>query len=156
MSHDSRGSWPALIIRLWQASLKALKTLRTLKVFAYLLQSVISCPRCDDSLNDDSDHQAETILERLLDSHAQRLADGLFQGLADSCPLFTAIEIRVRSPRTGEPLGVAGFLRGRRSNMYGRETAVGIPVYTHLIKHHQPASDILDYGVGPFDAALSR
>ncbi|KAK5125490.1 hypothetical protein LTR85_000601 [Meristemomyces frigidus] len=76
----------------------------------------------------------------------QLLADKVFEKLKDDCPRFSALMLDVRGNEdncASLPLQY-GYLRGTRMDRYGRSVAEGIPINSHLIKHHEPRSDILE------------
>lgn len=113
--------------------MRQLKRLKTLRLFS-------------------PDHSHSTGDLRLLDW--QEIANEIFNVLFEPCPHFTGLVIDARetygdcSRRTVERLG---FLCARQADERGRTKAVGIPIEPHMIKHHEPFSDIFEDDFGPVE-----
>ncbi|KAK4541738.1 hypothetical protein LTR36_007447 [Oleoguttula mirabilis] len=103
--------------------------------------------RDDDRRFSDNDDYSDNRLELSFRYKMQQLADKIFQRLATPCPRFAALVLEVRGDDDDSgslrPLQY-GYLRGARTDMYGRTAAVGIPIEVHLIKHHEPCCEVLE------------
>jgi hypothetical protein len=84
---------------------------------------------------------------------AKSTADRILSGLANDCPDLMAIVIEIEDDR---PVDVEtrrtryrddmtyAYIRSKQIDLYGITTTVGMPVETHMVKHYEPCSDVLD------------
>ena len=133
--------------------MKALKTLRlfastTADVF-FLLQGKRSHAYAPDSV---LARQAERKGGMRVET--QTLANGIFDVLANSCPYFAALVVDTRAYFDGnEPVGGSprfGYLRSQPVGL-AKRASVGVPTAPHMIKYHEPCSEILDEGFAPLE-----
>ena len=77
----------------------------------------------------------------------QQLTDKIFERLGTSCTRLTALifDVRALHDDCGRPVLWYGYLRGTQFDNYGRKATVSIPIERHMIKHHEPCSEILDF-----------
>lgn len=82
----------------------------------------------------------------------QDLANKIFDELAPSCPHLAGLVIDARKPGEdcrSRDVRQFGFLRARQIDLCGRTKTVGIAIEPHMIKHHEPCSEIFEDGLGP-------
>ena len=84
----------------------------------------------------------------------QSLANRVFEVLSNSCPYLTALVIDVRDVRLRDDccsrnVQRFGYMRARQVDVCGRRKVVGVPILPHMIKHHEPCSEIFDDDFGP-------
>jgi len=102
-------------------------------------------------LYDVDDHEGDTPRSRAqLDTRAierQRLiqftADRIFWCDDRACPDLAVIVIGSYGPEE-EDEGVHHFLRSKQIEVDGELTAVALPVKRHMVKYHEPCSEILE------------
>ena len=83
-------------------------------------------------------------LERYrLDKTSSEAASRVFSSLAIDCPRLMAAVIVAPDPVLGGKQQ-RGFMRFRQTDYYGRTNFVGVMTDISAIKHHEPASDILE------------
>lgn len=117
--------------------LKHLKSLTSLKLMVR-----------PESLKDTEAFKFECRVPRLTEYEMQELADTVFDTLYDSCPRFTALVLYATGMWDSESSlnrlygKDFGFMRGFRSDQYGRSKASAHPVPSEHIKYHEPCSEI--------------
>jgi len=92
-------------------------------------------------------------VQRWFQRLAKSTADKILSELANNCPDLTAIVIEIkedrgRDPNTGRwPESASAsyaFIRSKQTDLYGCTAIVGMAVETHMVKHYEPCSDVLD------------
>ena len=91
-------------------------------------------------------------------------ADKVLSELANSCPELMAVVIEIEDDRVVAPRDLDSddddgdddwtmpkhedltyaFIRSKQTDLYGNTSTVGMAVETHMVKHYEPCSDILD------------
>lgn len=82
----------------------------------------------------------------------QETANTLFNVLCGTCPLLTGLVIDSRECHEdcrSKTVKRFGFLRARQIDLCGRTKAVGMLIEPHMIKHHEPCSEIFEDDFGP-------
>lgn len=114
-------------------------SLRTLKLDVYL------------SLYNSDDHKGNSPRSRSqLDARAterqrviQDIVDNIFWKLEFSCPDLAVVVLGVEGPEE-EDEGIHRFLRSWPIEVDGELTPVGVPVERHMVKYHEPCSEIME------------
>ncbi|KAK3678244.1 hypothetical protein LTR37_021489 [Vermiconidia calcicola] len=129
----------------FQAFLRCLKNLRkltALRLITYpglLLQS-----RGPDV----EDKPTIELRDLRLKIEMQELADRIITELYVCCPSFTALVIDARERHqdigSGDTANSYGCLREIRTDPFKWEKAAGYPIEPHMIKHHEPCSQIFE------------
>lgn len=91
-------------------------------------------------------------METVRKSVMQDLANKIFDELSEGCPDLVGLVIDTREPGQdcrSRNVKRFGFLRARQTDLCGRTKAFGIPIAPHIIKHHEPCSEIFEHGFGP-------
>jgi hypothetical protein len=84
---------------------------------------------------------------------AKSTADRLLSELANNCPELAVVVIEIEDNRRfssddGTVPDYDGttyaFIRSKQTDLYGNTSIVGMAVETHMVKHYEPCSDVLD------------
>ncbi|KAK5125413.1 hypothetical protein LTR85_000522 [Meristemomyces frigidus] len=123
---------------------KHLKVLKSLRLFALV-----------DGREDNAKVRPSSTILRTQNiarrADMQDLADTIFKELSDACPHLTGLVIDARregqdcSSQTVERFG---FVRARLTDICGGTRTIGVPIEPHMIKHHEPCSEIFEDDFG--------
>ena len=142
---------PALDESLLTSIQDCLRTVRALKV----LKPAFHYPKSEElrSRRDNEQHWRQRL--------AKSTADKILSELAGTCPELMVVVIEVEDDRalaseSGSDSGsdnkimpeyedaTYAFIRSKQTDPYGNTSTVGMAVETHMVKHYEPCSDILD------------
>nr|OQO16616.1 hypothetical protein B0A51_14117 [Rachicladosporium sp. CCFEE 5018] len=116
-----------------------LRNLRSLKLRMY--------PECLDGSIYIESEERQTIFEAQIRHHAAALASKVFQELGVGCPRLRVVVVEAwEMPQDDTPdyFATFAFLRASQTDVYGCTRAVAVEEPLHMIKHHEPCSDILE------------
>ncbi|OQO00825.1 hypothetical protein B0A48_13512 [Cryoendolithus antarcticus] len=135
------GTWTNQIhgVNLLLDCVSNLRNLRTLKLRMY--------PDCLDGSIYIESEERQTIFEAQIRHHAVILASKVFQELGAGCPRLRVVVVEAwEMPQDDSPeyFATFAFLRASQTDVYGCTRAVAVEEPMHLIKHHEPCSDILE------------
>lgn len=91
---------------------------------------------------DDSDHHG-MLDDSEFDQLGRSTAEKVFSRLHEICPHLVLLDIEARDPRAKCEVN-RRYLRSKQSDLYGHVKYVGALTKFAMIKHHEPASDILE------------
>jgi hypothetical protein len=87
----------------------------------------------------------ETVRAHKRERVIKKPVDRIFSSLAASCPDLTVVVLKVNGIlEMSEDTGTHPFLRSKQIDLYGQTRVVGMAEELHMVKHHEPCSEILE------------